>query len=346
MTRRTRKARAANGQGSVYLQKDGLWAAAVTVNGRRSISRAKTRDEAERLRLGLLRKREEGSLIVGPDPTLALYLDRWLEARREAIKPWTYRGYRTQITHINAVLGEVKLRALTSEHVVVLIRRRMEDGASAKHVRLAHQCLRTALGDPLRERRVSVNVASLELLPRGVLPIVRRHAINPYTELEARQLVEAAKGDRMEALWVLALKSGLRQGELLGLTWEDVDFDHRTVSVNKSLQRKDGRFMFETTKSPKSRRSVRLSAEVVGCFRVIASGRRPCRHSGISSSPRGRGARWPRGTSSVPSSGSSPGRGCARSVFTTCGTRTPRCSWWPACRRRWCKSGSGAAPTT
>ena len=60
-----------------------------------------------------------------------------------------------------------------------------------------------------------MNVASLELLPRGVLPIVRRHAINPYTELEARQLVEAAKGDRMEALWVLAWW-GLRQGELLG----------------------------------------------------------------------------------------------------------------------------------
>ena len=127
MTRRTRKARAANGQGSVYQQKDGLWAAAVTVNGRRSISRAKTRDEAERLRLGLLRKREEGSLIVGPDPTLAVYLDRWLEARREAIKPWTYHGYRTQITHISAVLGKVKLRALTSEHVAVLVRRRMED---------------------------------------------------------------------------------------------------------------------------------------------------------------------------------------------------------------------------
>jgi integrase len=216
MTRRAAR-KAANGEGSVYQQKNGLWVAAVTSNGERAVGRAKTRAEAERLRRGFLQRQDSGALIVGPDPTLAVYLDRWLEARRESIKPWTYRGYRTQVRHITAVLGKVKLRALTPEHVVALVRKRMEDGASPKHVRGAHQCLRTALADALRERRVTANVASREMLPRGVLPMVRRYAINPYTEDEARRFLKVANGDRIAALWILALKSGMRQAELLGL---------------------------------------------------------------------------------------------------------------------------------
>jgi integrase len=67
---------------------------------------------------------------------------------------------------------------------------------------------------------------------------------------------------------VLAVKSGMRQGEILGLTWDDIDFERGTVSVSKSLQRKDGRFVFETPKSAVSRRLIRLSPSVMAVLQA------------------------------------------------------------------------------
>jgi len=81
---------------------------------------------------------------------------------------------------------------------------------------------------------------------------------------QARTLLGAARGDRLEALYVLAITAGLREGELLGLRWQDVDLEGATLSVRQQLTRtkKDG-LCFTTPKSPKSRRSVRLTRSAV-----------------------------------------------------------------------------------
>jgi integrase len=106
------------------------------------------------------------------------------------------------------------------------------------------------------------------LLPRNVSeavdpPKARREEIRPLSADEARRLLEEACGDRLEALYVLAVQCGLRQGELLGLRWEDVDLESGTLQVRRTLTTtKDGP-EFTAPKTAKGRRSIKLTAGAV-----------------------------------------------------------------------------------
>jgi integrase len=110
------------------------------------------------------------------------------------------------------------------------------------------------------------------LVPRNVSeavdpPKVRRDEVRPLSPDQARRLLEAASGDRFEALYMLAVHCGLRQGELLGLRWEDVDLEAGTLHVRRTLTlAKDGP-KFTTPKTAKSRRQVRLTSGAVDALR-------------------------------------------------------------------------------
>jgi integrase len=93
--------------------------------------------------------------------------------------------------------------------------------------------------------------------------------MNPLSAHEARKLLEAARGDRMEALYVLAVHTGMRRGELLGLKWADVDLENSRVSIRRTLTRADGgkRYTLGDPKNKKSRRTVRLTPQAVEALR-------------------------------------------------------------------------------
>jgi integrase len=97
-------------------------------------------------------------------------------------------------------------------------------------------------------------------------PSSKKKEINPLSPDEARTFLETAHGDRFEALYVLAVTAGLREGELLGLTWDDLDLDSRTLSVRRTLsEARSGRF-FEAPKNGKGR-SIRLTNQAVEALR-------------------------------------------------------------------------------
>ena len=259
-----------NGEGSIY-QRAGRpgWYATLTVKGRRLSYHGDTRVEAAKKLATALNQRNEGELPSGGrDVRLGDYLEKWLENRRHGIKPWTYRGYRTQIKHIKEAMGHLRLRELTPDDVTSFIASRVSAGASPRHVIRAHQCLRTALADAVRAGHVRINVASRDALPRGVLPKVKRFNITPFTADEARDFLAAAENDRLGPLYSLALRSGMRQGELLGLTWDDVDFANSRIMVTRSLQREveDGKLRLGDVKSDSGRRPIELSAEAMAAL--------------------------------------------------------------------------------
>src|SRR5215204_3975801 len=110
------------------------------------------------------------------------------------------------------------------------------------------------------------------MVPRNVSDAVKPprpdpREMRPLSPVEARKLLDAAQGDRLEALYVLAVHTGMRQGELLALKWQDVDMENATVSVRRTLTRSGGRYALGEPKTKKSRRSIRLAPQAAEALR-------------------------------------------------------------------------------
>jgi integrase len=158
----------------------------------------------------------------------------WLETSvKPRVRPLTYAGYRVNVEkHLIPILGKIRLDQLTPLHVQQMMNERLSDGLSTKSVAYMQQVLRTALGLAVKWDMVSRNVARLVDRPR-----IERKPINPLTPEEARRFLAAIRGHRLDALFSVALALGLRQGEALGLRWEDIDFSAGTLRVSHQLQR-------------------------------------------------------------------------------------------------------------
>lgn len=223
-----------HGSGSVTpRQKDGRIRIAVTMpDGRRVWRSARSEREARRIRDKLVEQRE---LDLDPSrQTLAGYLRSWVDglrtARNARIRPRTLVHYESIVErHIIPGLGNLRLSQLTVGKVQAWID---ADGASARSVHHHRAVLRRALNVAVRQRLLSYNAAALVELPD-----VDADKSDPLTAAEVRTLLAATEGDRLHALWRLALSSGLRLGELLGLAWDDVDTGTGTVTVQAQLQR-------------------------------------------------------------------------------------------------------------
>jgi integrase len=109
---------------------------------------------------------------------------------------------------------------------------------------------------------VARNVATLVQPPR-----VQRYEISPLDADQAQRLLSAIRGDRLEALFSVALAIGLRQGEALGLRWQDVELDAGILRIRHALQRIDGELVLVEPKTMRSRRTIQLPSLAVGALR-------------------------------------------------------------------------------
>lgn len=141
-------------------------------------------------------------------------------------------------------------------------RDRLDVGLSASTVHEMHDILRRGLTQAAKWHLVSRNVADAVKPPRPAPKEIRALSAD-----EARRMLESAVGNRLEALYVLAVHTGMRQGELLALRWQDVDMENAAVSIKRSLTRSGGRVVFGEPKTKKSRRSIRLTRKAVVALR-------------------------------------------------------------------------------
>jgi integrase len=149
-----------------------------------------------------------------------------------------------------------------------------------------HALLHKALDQAEAEGRIPRNAADALKLPR-----IDREEIAPLTAEEANRLIEAARGDRLEALYVLDIHTGLRQGELVALNWENLDLEAGTLQVWRTLTHKGGKRFLSEPKTKKSRRTVRLTAGAIAALqdhlkRQIHPPPDACRSFGRNSLPR------------------------------------------------------------
>jgi integrase len=252
-----------NGEGSIHRRKDGSWCAQYTVytaEGRkRKTIYGKTRAEVAAKLAKALSDRESGFTFEAGNLTLGDYLDRWLkDSVKDSVKQRTFENYAYVVRlHLAPALGSIKLKALTPAHVQALYRSKLDSGLSARTVQLMHTTLHKALKQAVLWGLVPRNVTEAVVAPR-----VTKKEIHPLTSGQTRVLLDGAKGGRFEALYVLAVTTGLRRGELLGLRWTDVDLKRGYLQVRQQLIRTQSGLTFTSPKRGKSR-SVRLTKRAV-----------------------------------------------------------------------------------
>ena len=164
---------------------------------------------------------------------MAQYLTQWLESISGDVKPSTEAHYRLVVTkHLIPALGRLQLDKLTAAHVDAFLHQ--ERGQVADRTRHHHRAvLRRALNKALRQHLIRRNPAA-ESDPVTVRDAQPARFLTPH---EADQVLSAVAGDRLEALYTVALTLGLRQGEALGLQWDSVDLEARRITVCRQLQR-------------------------------------------------------------------------------------------------------------
>jgi len=251
-----------NGEGSITKRKDGRWMARCTVHTVKGPIRrhvyGKTRKEAADRLAKALSDRTERVVYNNENMTVGEYLDLWLKSSvRGSIRQSTYdRDAYLVENHIKPALGRIKLKNLSSALVQGFYQDRLDGGLSASTVHKVHTIVHKALARAVAWQMVPRNVTDAVEPPR---PAPRE--MRPLSPAEARKLLDAAQGDRLEALYVLAVTTGMRQGELLALKWQDVDLGNATVSVRRTLTRSGGRYTLGEPKTKKSRRSIRLTSQ-------------------------------------------------------------------------------------
>jgi integrase len=233
-------ARTPNGASSIYLGKDGYWHGRVTVGVRDDGSPDRrhvmgTRADVTRKVRALGKERDGGSVRkAGRTWTVEQWLTHWVEnIAAPFVRENTIAGYRVAVNvHLVPGLGKHRLDRLEPEHLEKLYVRMMKNGSAPATAHQAHRTIRTALNEAVRRGHLARNPAALAKAPR--LP---ENDVEPYSVDEIRLLLQSALEGRNGARWAVALALGLRQGEALGLRWDDVDLDAGTLLVRRGRLR-------------------------------------------------------------------------------------------------------------
>ena len=226
----------------------------------------KTREDVHDKLVEALGNRAQGLVFDAGTLTVGDYLERWLkDSVQGTVRTSTYEVYGYMVhPHIVPGLGRIKLRDLNPAHVRAFYRDRLDSGLSPATVHKMHVVLHKALDGAVSDGLIPRNAAKGVKVPRATA----HREIRPLTSDQALALFEAAQGDRLEALYVLAVATGLRQGELLALKWEDVEIEEAVLRVRRTLTRSGGKVDIGSPKTPNSRRSVGLTSRAVEALRA------------------------------------------------------------------------------
>src|SRR5919112_3180844 len=257
-----------NGEGGISRHKgSGLYMARYTVHTptgpKRKTLYGKTRREVDEKLTKAKADRDTGFVFDADNITLGNYLDRWInDSVRDTVRQRTWERYEQIVrVHIKPALGRVKLKDLTATHARGLYREKLESGSSPRTVQYIHTTLRKALQDAVSDGLIPRNIADGIKAPRP-----KKKEINPLSPEQARAFLAAAHGDRFEALYVLALHCGLREGELLGLKWDDVDLESGMLRVRRTLSEPRSGYVFVLPKNGKGR-SIKLTRAATEALR-------------------------------------------------------------------------------
>jgi len=245
-------ARRSPGEGSVTQREDGRWQAGLQIDGVRRTVYGKTRVECYQ-KLSALRKSAQSGMMPNPGTrTLDDLLHHWLETATPTLKPRTLADYQqTYRLYIAPTLGKTRLSRLTPDAIQRLYAGLQTRGLQ-RAVAKTHAVLHRALKLAVLWGWLAENPAERVLRPQ--YHAERKEVWSPW---ELNVFLTQARGNWLYPLWFLGIVTGCRPGELLALTWDDVDLDASSIHIGKALQRIEGEWV---TTAPKTRSGIRTIA--------------------------------------------------------------------------------------
>jgi integrase len=266
-----------------HIRKRGnTWAVVIDVgrdeNGRRHQQWRggfRTKREAEQALTRLLRALQTGEYVAPSSQTLGDFLEReWLPAICATVRPTTFRSYKMHVaSHILPRLGRTRLQKLSGSALNAFYAELTTSGGVARKgglspatVRRVHAVLHRALRDAVRWERLSRNPADQADPPRQRSMVTS--AMTTWTAEQAERFLDSVAGDRLYALWVFMLTTGVRRGEALGLRWTDLDLDLGRAAISQTRVAVGYDVVVSDPKTSRSRRTVALDPGTVEVLRA------------------------------------------------------------------------------
>jgi integrase len=259
--------RRANHEGTIFKRNNGSWRAQVSIQGRRLSHTAKTQRECKEWLKDTIKQLDQGYSYRSAQTSLETFLENWLISIQSSRAPSTLNIYQLTIQNeITPVLGKVKLKDLSPDKIQLLFDRKLAEGGSPHTVKRIHKVLHVALGQGVKLGLLTRNPVTATVPPR-----ITTREMQYLAEHQVQSFLEKAKISQPElyALYYLAIHTGMRKSELLGLHWEDIDWQHSTLQVQRQLRWKEkGQYEFSSPKTTNGVRSIKLGDKAIAALKA------------------------------------------------------------------------------
>lgn len=259
--------RRSRGEGSIFKRSDGLWTARITLpNGKRKTKYAKSQKEVRDWLVEMQNANRAGTWSDAQSVTFAEFMERYLsDVVAHTLRLTTQDSY-VSLTrkHLIPELGSIKLINLRPNHLQSLYSDRLNQGYSRRTVQYLHAIMHKALAQAVKWDLIPRNVADAVDAPRPA-----KQTPQILTQAQARQFLDYVKDDPLYPVWLLAITSGMRKGEILGLRWVDCDLEAGIIHVSQTALTvyKKGMVISEP-KTEQSKRSIGLPPATVAALKA------------------------------------------------------------------------------
>jgi len=269
------KAKRAHGEGSIYPLKDSSWAGYSkyidTETGERKIQYfyGKSQKDVAKKKKLFEAEIEKGIMPQSGQITVSQWLDEFLVTyKKNSVKQDTYETYvYIANAHLKPSLGKLTLKELKTHHVQKMLNQKSKSGRrrgknnpglSPRMVEHIFCVINMALNQAVNNGLLGHNVCRAVKKPKKI-----RHVVNPWTVKQTKLFLASVKGDRLFPFYVLAIGTGLRRSEILGLQWSDIDFEKQSLTVRRIYIKIKGACIFSEPKTQLSKRTITLPAFVI-----------------------------------------------------------------------------------
>jgi integrase len=249
-----------NNEGTIFRKPNGRWRAQVSIDGKRLSFTGKTRSECQDWLKKTITQIDHGMRVEAALQTVEEYLLEWLSVSQLSQRQTTASHYAHAVkAYLIPYIGDIKMKDLRPEHVQRLYSLLVEQGVGIYAIRKAHQVLHCALEHAVTMEVIHRNPASKVRPPRA--PECEMAILD---EIQVSKLLVTSSNHRWYALYQLAVTTGMRQGELLGLKWVDLDVSKKTIKVERQLSRtRNGGVQFYAPKTRSGRRTIALGQATI-----------------------------------------------------------------------------------